>query len=208
MQITVYGASGKVGQLLVKELLAKRHTVVAFVHSHNPFAGINGVTVIAGTVEDQAAITLAALDSTVLISTLGSWGTPSKTVVSTGTRAIITAAAQHNIYRVITLTGASAFCSTDRPTQLDKYTRYLLNILAPKILQDGEAHLALLEASSLNWTTLRSPAMLSFGKPRYRLTPRLPSLLATIPRPAVVQAIVDQVTTTKHYRKALVIRRG
>lgn len=208
MHITVYGASGKVGQLLIKELLANQHTVTAFVHSHNPFNGLTGVAVITGSVEDQAAVTLAAVDSEVLISTLGSWGTPTKTVVSTGTKAIIAAARQHNIERVITLTGASAFCRADQPTYLDRCTHHLLNVLAPKILKDGEAHLQLLEASSLNWTTVRSPAMLNFGKSDYRFTTRLPSLLATISRPAVVRAIVDQVTATDHYKQAPVVRRG
>ena len=208
MQVTVYGASGKVGRLVVAKLLADQHTVVAFVHQRNPFAGQTGVSVVSGSVDEVAAVTLAAAGSQVLISTLGSWGTATKTVVSTGTQAIITAAQEHHIRRVITLTGASAFCNADTPTTSDRLTHWLLNLLAPKILRDGERHLQLLEASTLDWTALRSPPMLRFGAPKYQLVAKLPSLLATIPRRAVVQAIIDQVPATDSYKQAPVIRRG
>ena len=208
MQVTVYGASGKVGRLVVAELLADQHTVVAFVHQRNPFVGQTGVSVVSGSVDEPAAVALAAAGSQVLISTLGSWGTTTKTVVSTGTQAIIAAAQKHHIRRVITLTGASAFCSADTPTTSDRLTHQLLNLLAPKILRDGEQHLQLLEASALDWTALRSPAMLGFGPAKYQLVAKLPSLLATIPRRAVVQAIIDQVRSTDSYKQAPVIRRG
>lgn len=208
MQITVYGASGKVGRLLVADLVAANHQVVAFVHHHNPFTEQSAVRVVRGSVDDSAAVSTAAAGSNVLISTLGSWGTPSKTVVSSGTSAIIAAAAEHHIDRVITLTGASALYAADKPTLMDRLTHSLLRLTAPQILQDGEAHLALLQASSLNWTVVRSPIMLSFGKASYRFTNQLPSLIATIPRRAVVAAIIDQLTNIDYYQRAPVVRRG
>ena len=207
MQITVYGASGKVGQRLVAELLTAGHSVVAFVHHQNPFSEQAMVKVVSGSVDDFLAVAKAAASSQVLISTLGSWGTPAKTVVSTGTAAMIAAAAEHRITRVITLTGASAFGAHDRPTVLDQLSHSLLRLIAPKILRDGEVHLRLLEASSLEWTCLRSPAMLGFGRSNYRLVNRLPSVIATIPRQAVVQALVDQVSDSTRYQQAPVVSR-
>lgn len=208
MQITVFGASGKVGRLVVAELIAADHGVVVFVHKANPFVGLDQVKVIAGSVDDQAAVTAAVAGSQIIISTLGSWGTSNKTIVSTGTAAIIEAAVQNGVRRVITLTGASAWAIQDNPLILDKATHALLRLLAPKILNDGEKHLQLLEASSLNWTSVRSPAMLSFGKTSYKFSLKLPSLLATVPRQAVVAAIIDQLTDKKHYQQAPVVRRG
>ncbi len=208
MQVTVYGASGKTGRLVVAGLLAADHAVVAFVHSHNPFAGLAGVRVVTGSVDDRATVTAAAAGSQVIISTLGSWGTPSKSVVSVGIRAIIAAAAEHQISRVISLTGASAFYGHDRPTVLDRATHVLLSLTAAKILRDGETHLQLLVDSPLDWTAIRSPLMLGFGSKSYTLRLHLPSLLATIPRGAVAQALVDQLSDTSHHKQAPVIRRG
>ena len=208
MQVTVYGASGKVGRLVVDELLVGGHTVVAFVHNYNPFVSLGEVQVVSGSVDNPTLVAAAAAGSQVIISTLGSWGTPSKAVVSTGTGAIIAAAAKHKITRVITLTGASALYVRDKPTLRDRLIHVLLNLAAAKILRDGEAHLRLLADSSLDWTSIRSPIMLGFGSTLYGLQRRLPSLLATIPRRAVVKALVDQLNDTSHLRQAPVIRRG
>ena len=208
MQITVYGASGRVGRLLVNDLVAADHKVIVFVHHYNPFGSLSGVSVMSGSVNDKAAVSAAAAGSTILISTLGSWRTTTKTVVATGTAAIIAAAAEHRIDRVITLTGANALYAADKPTLADRLTHRILRLTAPQILQDGEAHLALLQASSLAWTAVRSPVMLSFGKTAYRLTDKLPSLAATIPRRAVVAAMIDQLKNTDYYQQAPVIRRG
>ena len=208
MQVTVYGASGKVGRLVVAELLTHGHTVVAFVHRINRFNGQYGVTVATGSIEDQVAVASAMAGSQAAISTLGSWGSATKTVVSTGTGAIIAAALQHGVQRVITVTGAGASSKNDRPTRLDTLTHAFLNLTAPKILKDGETHLQLLEASALDWTVVRSPIMVGSGSNSYVLSHRLPSLLATIPRRAVAKAIVDQLTDSKYFQQAPVIRRG
>ena len=208
MQVTVYGASGRVGRLVVAALLASDYTVVAFVHSRNPFTAQPNLQIFTGSVDDTAAVTAAAAGSHLLISTLGSWGTKSKDVVSTGTAAMIQAASEHGIKRIITLTGSSAFCVSDKPTLADRLTHRLLSMIAGQILNDGETHLKLLEASGLDWTAIRSPAMLGFGSSDYRLIKRLSSLVATIPRRAVVACLVDRIKATDEYGKAPVIRRG
>lgn len=208
MQITVYGASGKVGQLIIAGLLAKDYDVVAFVHTHNPFADHPKLQIVHGSVDDQASVTAAATGSSILISTLGSWGTKSKDIVATGTAAMVRAATQHGIKRLITLTGSSAFRTIDEPTSADRLTHKLLSSTAGQILRDGESHLKILETSNLDWTAIRSPVMLGFGASTYRLTNRLPSLVATIPRSAVVASLIDQVKATDKYRQAPVIRRG
>ncbi|MBC7707781.1 NAD(P)H-binding protein [Polaromonas sp.] len=205
MQITIFGASGKVGQQVAAKLLAENHTLVVLVHRSNPYANTSGVTTVSGSVTDGTAVAKAIEGSAAVISTLGSWGSPNKDVVSSGTELIITAMKARGVTRLITITGASAFYGQDKPTMPDKITRRLLKLVAPKILRDGEQHLALLEASDLNWTCLRSPVMTAAKQDAYRFQTKLPPLWAWVPRQAVAQAIVDQITATDNLGKAPVI---
>lgn len=208
MKITVFGASGKVGRLIVSRLLAEGHTVTVLIHRHNPFSPNDSLRTVSGSVDNLAAVADAVKGSDAVISTLGSWGTPTKTVVSTGTNSIVQAMQTSGVKRLITLTGASAFYSADQPNWLDRLTHSCLSIVAGRILRDGEAHLKTLEASQLEWTSLRSPVMTSARQSRYRLSPQLPNLLAFVPRQAVAKALVDQLQDQMYFRQAPVIYRA
>lgn len=208
MQLTIFGASGKVGQQVVALALEQGYQVVAFVHNHDPFAVNDKLTVIKGDVRDRAAVTAALGGSRAVISTLGSWGTKDKNTLTRGMQAIIPAMEQIGVTRLITLTGAGAAWTGDRPNLIDRLGHALLRLVAPKILYDGEEQLRLLEGSRLDWTCLRSPVMRPAGKIRYRLDLRPPALWATIPRPAVAQGLVNQLKNLDYLHLAPYIRRA
>jgi uncharacterized protein YbjT (DUF2867 family) len=177
MQITVFGASGRVGQRVVALALERGHTVRAFAHSRNPFSPHERLQVFRGNVGNQALVDEALRGSQAVISCLGSWGTKNKNILTKG--------------MLVTVTGPAAFWSKDKPSLLQRLARVGLLLIAPKILRDSEEHLRLLEASQLDWTCLRSPVMLRHGKPDHILKLQLPHPLATIPRAAVAWALVD-----------------
>lgn len=56
MNITVFGANGRVGTLVVRRALDQGHRVQAFVHSRDPFDQHPQLTVRAGDVTDAAAV--------------------------------------------------------------------------------------------------------------------------------------------------------
>ncbi|MDL2341570.1 MAG: SDR family oxidoreductase [Patescibacteria group bacterium] len=205
MQVTIFGAAGKVGQRVVTKLLADNHQLVVFVHRHNPYANTPNVTVISGSIDNYQAVATAIQGSQAVISTLGSWGSPAKNIVSTGTETIVQAMTEQGVQRLITVSGAGAFYSQDHPTTIDRLTHRLLQLVAPKILTDGEQHLAVLEASTLDWTCIRSPVMTKRHSNDYELRQALPSLLAYVPREAVAQCLVDQLQDSTYFKKAPVI---
>lgn len=205
MQITVFGAAGKVGQQVVRLLQADGYAVAVFVHTNNPFTDAPGLQVIQGSVTDLTAVSKAIAGSDAVISALGSWGTAHKDVVSTGTDIIIQAMKAANVNRLVAVTGGGAWCSSDRPKFVDKGNHTLLKLVAPRILLDGEKHLLSLEASSLDWTSVRSPVMTNSKSEQYTLRSRLPHLTATIPRAAVARCLVDQLLIKENIRKAPVI---
>lgn len=199
MRLTIFGASGNVGRLVVKECLSRGHTVVAFTHSSNSLPNERGLPhpeklrVVQGDVHDLGHVAEALQGSEAVICTLGSWGSKSRDVVAAGISAIIPAMKHHHIERIVTLTGAEAHDEGDKPTIMRNLAHTAANVAAGRILHDGEEHIRLLRESGLDWTTLRSPVMTNQHEIFYTLTltPRAP--WQTVPRIAVAKALVDQV---------------
>lgn len=205
MQITVFGASGKVGQQVVALALAQGYTVKAFVHSRDPFSKHAQLSVVKGDITDSASVAKALSGSEAVISALGSWGTPTKTILSSGMEIIIPLMETQGIDRIITLTGNGALWSGDKMSIFDKFNHRLLLVVAPKILLDGEAHIRLLAASKLRWTTVRSPVMTSSSRNTYRLDTSKIHWVGIVPRHAVSQALLDQVSDDNYVCQAPVI---
>lgn len=202
MQITVFGASGRVGQQVVNMALAGGYDVVASVHSHNPFEGHNRLKVISGDVNDPKAVKDALDGSQAVISALGSWGTKDKNVLSQGMKAIIPAMESADIKRLITLTGSGAIWSGDKPNFIDKSSHVFIALAARKILLDSEDHFRQLDASSLDWTCIRSPIMSSGPARGYKLNFKAPSVIERVPREDVVKAIIDQLSDEQFIRSS------
>jgi len=207
MYITVFGASGKVGRLVIKQALAEGHTIAAFVHKNNPFQPQEGLRIERGDISDAAAVARALEGSDAVISTLGSWHTNSKNILATGMANIIPVMEQRGVGRIVTLTGAGALWSGDHPSAFDRAVHRLLGLGARAILEDGEAHIRALEASGLVWTCVRSPIMTPGNQDHYELRSKLTSPLATIPRQAVVTCLLDQIANTDFLKQAPVIYR-
>jgi putative NADH-flavin reductase len=207
MQITVFGASGKVGTLVVEEALRRGFTVTAFIHRRNLFAPSGNLAIVQGDIYNSTDVAKALRGSQAVVSCLGSWGTPKKNVLASAVQAIIPAMHEHKIQRIITLTGSSALEPGASP-QLTH--RLLLRLLAPfpagKVFYDGEEHMRLLAQSGLDWTTVRSPVMNNIGK-AYTLNLRPANPWETITRTSVAKALLDQIQSSDFRAAAPVIHR-
>lgn len=209
MQITVFGASGKVGSLVVEEALRRGYTVVAFVHSHDLFSPSGKLIVIKGDIYDSADVAGALKGSDAVISCLGSWGTSKRNVLTAGMQAIVPVMVEQKIKRIVTLTGSGAVDPNMLPSSSHKA---LMRLLAPfpagKVFGDGEKHMRLLAESDLDWTTIRSPIMNNFGKSTYQLGSKPQGPLATINRKAVATCMLDQLEIKENIHSAPIIRRA
>jgi len=209
MQITVLGANGKVGRLVVRQLLESGYEVVAFVHRASSLPEHPKLKIIQGDIHSAAAIAQAVMGSTAVISTLGSWHTPDKDVLSSAIQHLVPAMRAQGIRRIVSLTGAGAFASGDSPNVFDRFQHILMNAAASKILRDSEEHIRLLSESDLDWTVVRSPVMNERGKPRqFVLNNKRPSAWATIHRQAVAASMIEQIESREHSRQAPFICRG
>lgn len=207
MHITVFGAGGMVGQMVVNIALARGHSVTASVHSSNPFDELPGLNVLIGDIYNADDVAQAIRGSQAVISTLGSWHTKHKNVLTSAMQAIIPAMQTEGMSRIITVTGSGALYSGDKPRLIDKLGRFPLTIIAPKILRDGEQHLELLAASGLNWTSLRSPIMTRGKGAGYALRTQLATGVSFVPARAVATCLVDQLESADFLGQAPVIYR-
>jgi putative NADH-flavin reductase len=193
MRILVFGANGRVGSLVVAEAARRGHQVRAFVYAtseHIPQH--DNIEIVRGDACAADDVERAMTSVNVVINCLGSWGTKTKDIQTRAMRVIIPAMSKHDVKRIVSITGAEAWAASDRITITNKLSHTLFGVLAGKILADGEDHLHQLESSGLDWTVVRSPAMTDKGTgDNYAFTTSRPSLVATIRRDSVAQAMVD-----------------
>lgn len=208
MKITVFGANGKVGIIVVKKLLENGHSVKAFVYGSSTLEKTTRLQIISGNVEDKVAVFSAISGSDIIISTLGSWGTKNKNVLSVGMSNILPAAKKYGVTRIISLTGADAIAPGERINLLRALTRLMIKTIAPKILQDAENHMILLKNSSVDWTVVRAPVMSNSGRQnRYTLSRKPPKPWQPVLREDVASAIVGLVEVNEWTKQAPFIRR-
>jgi putative NADH-flavin reductase len=188
MNILLFGASGHVGTLVLDEALRRGHAVTAFVHT-SPLEPRDRLSIVRGDIYDPTDINAAISGHDAIISTLGSWGTKRKDVVSTAMRHIIPSASAHGIRRLVTVTGNIACAPEEDHAAGMRVSHGLMGLFAHRILKDADDHLARLYASDLDWTVVRSPVMTSSDGTSYVLNRKVFAL--SVSRHAVAHALVD-----------------
>lgn len=206
-KVTVFGANGKVGSLVVQGLLERGHEVVAFVHHNNGLMESAQLKIVEGDIHDVAAVELAIGRADAVISALGSWHTPTKDILRSGMTSIIPAMQRRGIKRIITLTGAESRADGDGLSFVHRLAHLGAAVIAGKILLDGEVHIKQLQKSDLDWTVVRSPIMNGTGSSHYSLSENRPYPWTTVNRQAVADALIQQLNDSHYFQKAPFITR-
>lgn len=206
--VTVFGANGRVGRLVVEGLLDRGYQVIAFVHGTNDLRSSTQLHIVKGDITNTRAVNEALTGSHAVISTLGSWGTKEKNTLSEGMRQIIPLMKKHRVKRIISLTGSEARASQDVSSFVHRLAHAGASIGVRKILKDAERHISLLETSSLDWTVIRSPIMNENDSPEYELNFQRPQPWHTINRHGVADALLHQLTDREFIGKAPFINRS
>jgi putative NADH-flavin reductase len=203
MKIVVFGASGRVGRIVVTKLLEKGHDVTAFVHSSKNLPEHSRLKLVQGDIHDSTQVAAAIQGNEVVMSTLGSWGTKSKDIVSTGMKSIVPAMEAQGISRIISLTGTEAWLDDEEHTVLQKVSHLVFSRIARGIIRDGEEHLRLLQQSNTNWTALRSPRMRGKGLAgKYLVSLQPPKPWAAAHRDDVADAMIEQLEESAFHHSA------
>lgn len=202
MNVTVFGANGNIGNRVVALLLKKGYSVTAFTHGAVHLPQHPRLKIQSGDIYNKNDVASALSGADLVVSTLGSWGTKNKDILTVGMKNIIPAMERVSSKRIISLTGSGVLLPEDHATWYDYLNPLLLRLVAPKILHDGEKHIELLSKSQLDWTVLRSPIMKDGVATGYVLQKHPPLPWKRIVRDDVAQALVDLIDSQDHSRTA------
>lgn len=190
MDITIFGANGRVGKLVVRRALDRGHQVRAFVHSCDPFDEHEQLSVSAGDVVDAEAVERAVEGADAVISTLGAFRRGTGPVLAPGLLTITQAMRRYRAPRLVTLTGAGVTRPGQRNGARAHLNRFVLTLMDRTAVLDAEKALEIVAATDLAWTTVCAPTISADGSDGYVLTEQMPSLLAKVSGPAVAASLV------------------
>jgi uncharacterized protein len=160
VNICLFGATGRVGTIILENALSDQHTVQALVRDpekHNRQAA--GLKVTAGNVLNETDLANSLTGSDVVISALNTDGT---TTLSESMPLIIKHIKKQGIKRIITIGTAGILQARSAP----HLYRFQSSESKRKSTRDAEEHLKaylLLEESGLDWTVV-CPTYLPVGK--------------------------------------------
>ncbi|MFT3766392.1 MAG: SDR family oxidoreductase [Minicystis sp.] len=206
-KILVLGATGGTGRLIVSRALALGHDVSALVRSPDKARDLKGAQLIAGDARDEAALRRALHGRDAVISALGTPASPFREVMllSTATRALVSAMKAEHVSRLVCITGIGAGDSAGHGGFL--FDNLIFPLLLRKVYADKDRQEAIVRDSGLDWVLVR-PSVLN-DKPGSNDVRALEDLSGfhggTISREDVARFVVDQVRADTWLRRCPLI---
>lgn len=158
MRVTVFGASGAIGRLVVQQLLDDGHQVTALVRTPGKLAVTHAdLTVVAGQLSDCDAVEQAVSGADAVISALGPSlkRSTTGTQVTDGTRSIVQVMERRRVRRFIGLATPSLADPQDKPHWKHKVLPVLAGLMFPNALAEMKGMTAAATASDLDYTIAR-----------------------------------------------------
>ncbi|MGK7954969.1 MAG: NAD(P)-dependent oxidoreductase [Crocosphaera sp.] len=159
MKLVVFGATGNIGQQVVKQALEQGHEVTAF--ARNPLKldiKHSKLTLFQGDVMESARVEQALQGQEIVVCTLGSGKKLSGMVRSQGTQNIISAMKRCGIQRLIC---QSTLGVGESWGSLNFYWKYIMfGFILRNVFADHQRQEEMVKNSGLEWTIIRPGAFL------------------------------------------------
>lgn len=148
MRITIFGATGRMGQLLVRQALDAGHAVTAYARTPGKLRITHeNLSVVAGQLDDEEAILEAVRTADAVIEGVGS--------ESVATRRIIAAMDTAGVRRIVVVSTCSVPDPADRPDLKFKALVRFVKAAAPRAWAEVRSAAEAVRASDLDWTLVR-----------------------------------------------------
>ncbi len=159
--VALLGATGMVGDFLLRESLAHGYSVRALARTPAKLDEFSGrITIVQGDARDPAVIEELLRGSDVVISALGpvtADGAANLFINTIVTGNVLHEMTAQDISRYMVVSGAGVVMPGDERNVLGWWIRTLAQIGLADALQDKQAEYELLAKSSANWTLVRCP---------------------------------------------------
>ena len=203
MNLVIFGATGPSGRLIAEQALEQGHNVTAFVRNPEALSIRNDkLSVAKGDILDLASVDAAVAGKEAVLSALGVRKLGKNTILSDGTKNIITAMQKQGVKRFICMTSLGVGDSKDQPAWVFRYV--IRPVFLRNIFVDKEVQERLVMDSGLDWIIVR-PAGLTNG-PRTGIykhwvgEPKEP-ITSRISRADVAEFMLKQLTDDSYLRK-------
>lgn len=157
--IALFGASGKTGQQFLSVALAKGYGVKALVRTPSKVPTRPNLAVLPGDVLNAADVARTVQGADVVVSLFGHVKDSPEWLQTDGTRNIVKAMKQHNVRKIISLSGGGLPYAEDKPKIPDYLIRGIMKLVLPKVLNDAIRHAEVLQQSNLDWIIVRGPRL-------------------------------------------------
>lgn len=202
MNITIFGATGTIGRLLVEQALAQGHDVTAFTRdAARVTVEHDRLRVVEGDVTDPAACLPAVKDAHAVVVALGA-GRKGE-VREAGTRAVVEAMRQSGGGRLVCQSTLGVGSSRPNLNLLWKYVMF--GVLLRPAYADHVRQERVVEESDLDWTIVRPSAFVdrSPGPVRHGFGGSESGLRLKIARSDVAAFLLAQVEDGTYLRSAV-----
>lgn len=161
MRLTVFGATGGIGQEIVRQAVAAGHEVTAVVRDPArlsvPLSGLTVHTV--ARVDDPEALQEAVAGRDAVLSGLGSRGRKAGGVAERLTRAVLTAMEAEGTRRLLVVSAAPVAPKPADDPLIDRMMLGAIGAILKEVYADLTAMEAALAASATDWTFVRPPKL-------------------------------------------------
>jgi len=159
MKLTLFGASGKIGGILMDIALNHGDDVTVYVRNPEKIPKRANLEIVAGQLSDTTLIEIAVKKSDVIISALGpvldTTRKPMGTPIADGHEMIIQAMKNHGKKRLITLATPSARSDDDTLNFYTIFPPFMARLAFPNAYNDMKSIGHIVKNSSLDWTVVR-----------------------------------------------------
>ena len=195
MKLFVMGATGRTGQEVVQQALARDHHVTAFVRSPENISSKNErLTVLKGDAMEENELFRAMQNHDAVVSTLGPREVfkPSS-MLHDSALATTRAMNRSGVKRLVVLSAAAHF-----PGILNRIASFIMR----NHMRDSLAMEAIVQASGLDWTIVRPPRLTQEGYMTYRSREdAAPRMGFSLSRKAVAAFMLDAIEQKKHFHQ-------
>lgn len=203
MRVTVFGAGGATGRLIVDECLASGHDVTAFVRTPGKLTLTSpNLTIVHGDATDLDAVTAGTEAADAVISAVGGTGLGPSSQITDCVRTIVSAIEGRR--PPLRFIGISTLGAGDSGELLPLAAKPVLVLLHYPIQDHNGAESAVM-ASDLRWTIARCTGLTN-GPPRGDVHASLDTVKGTqLPRADVARWIVEQLDSDEYLQRAVAL---
>lgn len=203
MKIIVFGATGGVGQSVVKQAVEDGFEVTAFVRNPAKLeVEHEKLYIVQGDADHQAEVSAAISGHDAVVSCLGSnQGLKKSTDLERMTKNIVTGMQEHGVSRIVYTASAGVH------HELSGISGKLIMILLKNILVDHRAAIEYITAHGLNYTIVRPMGLTNrpFTGVYREATTGVPSRSSSIPRADVAHFILKALKDSRYANTSIAI---